>query len=210
MSGGLAVQCGRVVGARHLVQAMHLALAALRADAVVDALVRQEGVPIGDVGLLRLIESEQRATGGELFLTLAVGEEAVIANASKLRGRDVGEEAPDEFLGAQAHDLLDLLSVLPFFPVVEVGEGNDAVVDAEDAVVGNGDAVDVAPQIPDQVVRLGEGLFGIHDPGVGAKPSEQPLPAQVRGERGLAGQVQLAVGLGRLQRVDEFLAEDSG
>jgi hypothetical protein len=44
----------------------------------------------------------------------------------------------------ERQDRIDLLFLLP---VVQVSEGDDAAGDAPDAVVGDGDAVDVAPQI---------------------------------------------------------------
>ena len=54
------------------------------------------------------------------------------------------EEAADEFLGRQAHGLFNRLF---FLSVIEVGEGDFSVLDVLDAVVGDGDAVDVAPQV---------------------------------------------------------------
>ena len=190
---------------QEVVDAAHLGLGADRAEAVIDALVLEEGIQIRDVGLLGLWQSEQSATENELVFALAVDEEAVVAHTAELRRGDMGEEAADEFIGRQAHGLFNRRF---FLPVVEVGEGHLFILDALNTMVGDGDAVDVTAQIADQVPRLGEGVFGVDDPTVGTQLAKEALPTGIGGQRLLSMQIELALVLYRLQGVDEFLAED--
>ena len=64
----------------------------------------------------------------------SVGEEAQVANADEAVGHDVEQEAADELLGLERHDLhaITVGVVLP-------AEADDPVVEAEESVVGEGD-----------------------------------------------------------------------
>ena len=156
-SGQQRTFLGRSVEGQEVVDATHLRFAAAWAEAVIDALVLEEGVEIRDVGLLGVLQCEQATAERELVFALAVDEEAIVAHAPELRRRDMGEETTDEFIGRKKHGLFNRLF---FLSVIQVAEGDLSILDALDAVVGDGDAVDVAPQVADQVPRLGEGSSG--------------------------------------------------
>ncbi len=79
---------------------------------------------------------EELPAAGEFGLAGAVGEEAEVADADEAVGDDMEEEAADELVHVQGHDL-DAISV----GVVLPAEADDALLDAEEAVVGEGDAV---------------------------------------------------------------------
>jgi hypothetical protein len=101
ISGRLEEALGWIVKGQHVVNAAHFPFAPGRTEAVVDASTFQERFQFGDVGTLRIDQSKQGAAGGELLLALAVDEEAVIADAPKLRRQDMGEETAMELLGGQ-------------------------------------------------------------------------------------------------------------
>jgi hypothetical protein len=151
LSGRLKEALGWIVKGQVGVDPAHLPFAAGRTETPVDAFPFQECFQVDDVGTLRIDPSEQGAAGGEFFPALAVDEEAVIADAPKLRRQDMGEETAKELLGGQVQGLLDFLLLLA---IVQVGKGDDAPIDALDAVVGDGDAVDIAPEVTQQVLGL--------------------------------------------------------
>jgi hypothetical protein len=70
--------------------------------------------------------------------------------------------------------------------VVAVAEGHPAVVEVEDAVVGDGNAIDVAPEVADEVLRGVEGGLGMDDAVVAVQADQQLLPVAVVGQLGRA------------------------
>ena len=82
-----------------------------------------------------------------------------MADLAEPAGQDVQEEAADEFCGVQGHRLLLIpVSVIP------PEEGDLAVLQGQDAVVGDGDAVGIAAQISDDLFRGAEGRLAVDDP----------------------------------------------
>ena len=90
----------------------------------------------------RVGDGEQRAAQRELFGAAAVGEEAIMADAMKPVRQRVQQEAADEFVGFQRHDL-----VLVVMPVVAPAEADPAVGERDKPAVGDRDAVRVAAEI---------------------------------------------------------------
>ena len=86
MSGQEGTVLRRAVKGQEVVDAAHLRLTAEWAEAVVDALVRQERLQVRDVGLVGLRQSEQGAAERELLFALAVDQETVVAHTPQLRG----------------------------------------------------------------------------------------------------------------------------
>jgi hypothetical protein len=64
------------------------------------------------------------------------------------------EEAADELVGIHSHRLL-LAAATIILPL----EANLAILDSEDAIVGNGDAVCIAAYILQDLLRSGEGAL---------------------------------------------------
>ena len=85
---------------------------------------------------------QQLATQGEFLLPIAIAEKAVVANALEAFGQDVKQESADELLGGERHRL-----VLAPVAIVLPAEVNLPVVDVEQAVVGDGDAMGVAADV---------------------------------------------------------------
>ena len=125
----------------------------------------------------------------------AIGEEAVIADAMEARGQDVKQEAADELIGRDGHDLLPIA-----VPIVLPAETNGAILDIDKAVVGDGDAVRVAADVIEDLFGSAEGRLGIDHP-LGLSKGRQIAPEGVALAQGIeAGEeLQLTGGEGFLQ-----------
>ena len=89
----------------------------------------------------------------------AVGEEAEETDANEALGQHVEEEAPEEFVGAEGHDPL-----LAAMGVVLPPETDLAVLEGDQPMVGNGDAMGVTGQVVQNIVRTAKGRLGVNDP----------------------------------------------
>src|SRR5256885_7270988 len=92
---------------------------------------------------------------------MGVGEEAVVANAMETVRQHVEQEASHELANVQAHDLALVTTALPIVVPAETDRG---LVKIEQAAVSNRDAMRVALEISQDLLRTGEGFFGIDDP----------------------------------------------
>jgi hypothetical protein len=94
--------------------------------------------------VLRNRRVEQLAHPPDVLDAGSVGEEAVVADAMEPARQDVDQEAADELVGSQCHDLLALATlgaiVLPL-------EGDAVAIERDQAGVGDRDAMSVARQI---------------------------------------------------------------
>ncbi len=86
-------------------------------------------------------DREQLAGALEIILACAAGEQAVVADAVKALGQGVQQEAADELIGGECHDLLPV-GAAP--AIVFIAEGDARLVEPEEAAVRDGDAVGVA------------------------------------------------------------------
>ena len=102
---------------------------------------------------------QQSATEADLGAAAAVGEQAIVADPMEPVRQGVEEEAADELGGVQGHELgLAVMAiVLPF-------ERHLAVLHADEAAVGDGDAVGVAPEVGEDLFGSPERRLGIGDP----------------------------------------------
>ena len=97
----------------------------------------------------------------------AVGQQAEVADAHEALGDDVQQEAAEELVGREVHDLhaIGIGVVAPAKADATLGEG-------EQALVGDGDAVGVAAEVGEHVLGAGEGGFAVDDPGLLAQVVE--------------------------------------
>ena len=93
-----------------------------------------------------------------LFLG-AVGEESEVPYAHESIWKDMEQKTPDELVCFKCHEFPRVIVFAIF-----VGECDPAVVDVDDAVVGYGDSMRIAPEIVENLLRAGKRLFGIDDP----------------------------------------------
>ncbi len=102
-------------------------------------------------------------------------------DADKAAWDDVEEEATDEFLGRERHDLHAVA-----IGVVSPAEAHDAVGVADEPLVGNRDAVGVPTEVLKDLCGPGDRPFGVHDPVMLAKfpePGGEGRRISERGER---------------------------
>src|SRR5271165_5099026 len=103
--------------------------------------------------------ADQLPAARELLCTMAVAEEAVIANAVKPVWQHMDQEAADELPGLEGHGLLAVV-----IPVILPAEADLAVVHGDQAVVGDGDAVGIPPDIVEDLCRSGERSLRVDHP----------------------------------------------
>ena len=120
---------------------------------------------------------QEKTALGELGDAMTVGEEAVVADAMESVWKGVQQEASDELVGAQGHDL-----GLVVVAIVLPPEADLSLVQAHKTAVGDGDAMGIA-------AKVGEDLFGAAERGLGVDDPFDPLQlGQVSGEGAGVGQ----------------------
>jgi hypothetical protein len=87
---------------------------------------------------------EEFADAGDVGGAIAIGEEAVVADAVLAFGKHVDQEAANELVGRERHGLV---AAGPVDPVVLDPEGDAVRVGPDQAAVGDRDAVGVAAEI---------------------------------------------------------------
>src|SRR5258707_9864430 len=92
---------------------------------------------------------------------MAVGDAAVVTDAMEAGWEDEEQEAAHELAGVETHDLAPMTAVLAIVLPVETDMGR---VKIEQTAVGDRDAMRIAREIGQDLLRTGEGLFGIDDP----------------------------------------------
>lgn len=91
----------------------------------------------------------------------------------------VEEEAADELVGGEGHDLLPCGAGLA---IILVAEGDPGLVEPEEGAVRYGDPVGVSRQIGEDCLGPGERLLGINDPALFADPRQVPQECGSLGE----------------------------
>ena len=135
-----------------------------------------------------------------------IGEHAEVADADEAVWHDMEEEATEEFVAIEVHDL-DAVAV----GVVAPAEADTAIGDGDEPLVGDGDTVRVAAEIGEYMFGAGEGRLAVDDPGVLAQLGEPRGPRRrLRESREAAREVQLAAIEGALQASEKPAAEDFG
>ena len=116
--------------------------------------------------LIRRVVQELPAAS-KFVLSVAIGEKAVIADPLEPFGQNVKQEAADELLGRELHGF-----VLVVVAVIPPAEPNFAVLEVKQAVVGEGDAMRILRNVPENLLRPGKRSFGVHHPFDLSKGSE--------------------------------------
>ena len=120
--------------------------------------------------------------------------------------QDMQQEAAHKLLRGQAHRLEAVL-----LAVVLPAEADAAVLDGQEAVVGDRDAVGVAAEVIEDTGGTVEGRLGIDDPLGLAQGPEVAVEGGGLGERGEgAGQAQAALAEGAFEALEEEGAEAAG
>src|SRR3546814_950895 len=96
-----------------------------------------------------------------MILGAWAGEEAIVADAGESARQGVEEEAADELVGGEGHDLLPSGAGLA---IILVAEGDPGIVEAEEAAVRYGDPVGVSRQIGAHSLGARKRRLGIDHP----------------------------------------------
>ena len=118
------------------------------------------GSRIAGLGL-RNWRIEQFSRPRDVLDTLAAGEQAVVADAMEATWQNVDQEAADELVGGERHELL---SFATFGAIVLPLEGDAIAVERDQPAVGDGNAVGVARQIGEHGLGPAEWTLAVDDP----------------------------------------------
>src|ERR1035441_5578370 len=114
-------------------------------------------------------------------------------------------EAPQELFGGYRH-----LALLAAVSVVFPAKCDVAVGHGQEPMIGDGDAVGVACQVVEHILRSAEGAFAVDDPLLTKERSQERGKSLLRGQRAEAtGEHELALLKGVLQAVDELATKDA-
>ena len=186
-------------GGRHeSANALHGAVAAVRAQGDVDAgETQQHGLRRFRLARWRCGLFDQSAAQGELAVAAPIGEQAVVAQPGEAARQDMRQEPPDELVGIKTHGLVPIA-----VGVVAPLETDVLAVKVDEAVVGDGDLVGVAPEIGQDMRGARERRLGVDHPVVGSQCGRQVV--EVVG----VGQAQFAAAMGLGEEVQVLAAED--
>ena len=159
-SGAKACSYGAVSGAVKFADADQAPLAADRAEGDIHAGEPQDAFGRGLLLRRRGRRCAKRLPDRRKRAALAARREpAEGADFLEALGQDMQQEAADEVAERKGHLLLGVA-----VGAVAPGEGDAAVGDGADAVVGDGDAVGVAPEVVERLLRVARGGLGVEDP----------------------------------------------
>ena len=134
----------------------------------------------------------------------AIGEQAEMANADEAVGDDVEQEAAEELVDLELHDL-DAVAV----GIVAPAEADAALGEGDEPIVGERDPMGVATEVGEHVLGPGEGRLTVDDPGLGAEFLEPGGKRRRLGEGSQApGEMQSAPVEGPPQAGETPAAED--
>ena len=103
--------------------------------------------------------AEKRAAVFERSATSAVGEKTEVSDANQTAGQHVKQEAAQELMGGDGHDLL-----LAAVGIISPAEGDTIVLEGQEAMVGDGHTMGVAGQVVEHMFRAAEGRLGVDHP----------------------------------------------
>ena len=87
-------------------------------------------------------DRQQLAAERKLLVTMAIGKEAVMADAMEAVRQGVKQEAPDELEGVESHHLR-----LAVMAIILPAEADAAICQADEPRIGDGNAMGVAAEI---------------------------------------------------------------
>lgn len=121
--------------------------------------------------------AKQSTAAYEHTATPAVCEKAEVTDADQALGQNMDQEAAQELICGDRHDLL-LAAVRIVFPA----KRDSIILERHQSMVGDGDAVRVASEIVQNMLGTAEGWLGIDDPVLVEELSEKVSKATWLGE----------------------------
>jgi len=120
---------------------------------------------------------EQGPAVRESLGAMAIREQSEVSDAREARGQDMEQEAAEELGRGEVHRLHAVT-----VGVVAPAESDDAVVQGEEAVVAEGDAVGVAAEVGEHLRGAAEGGLGVDDPGRAAQSAQEIADVEIGGQ----------------------------
>ena len=120
------------------------------------------------------VYAKQSTAACEHIATPAIGEKSEVADADQALRQNVDQEAAQELICGDRHDLL-LAAVRIVFPA----KGDSIILERHQSMVGDGDAVSIAGEIVQNMLGTAEGWLGIDDPVLAKELSEKLAKAIV-------------------------------
>ena len=121
--------------------------------------MRDSAMNLSGVRVLLIRRGQQsHAAVGSRWAT-AVGNEAEVADTNKAARKQMEQEATEELVCVQAHQL-PLVAVCRVAPT----EVDVVIVQCNESVVGDRDAMSVGAEIAQHVLGTSEGTLGVDDP----------------------------------------------
>src|SRR6266853_1387229 len=130
---------------------------------------------------------------------MAIGEKAVMANAVEAIRQGVEQEAADELVNTEGHDLR-----LAVVAIVLPAEGDLGVGHGDQARVGDGDAVRISTKIGQHLCGTAEGRLGIDHP---FDLTHLPQLMTERSRLGKVGEIAKEPEIAGLERRAQFVEE---
>ena len=103
---------------------------------------------------------------GQQAPAVAVGQESEVANPNECPWQHMQQKAPQELVGADGHGPLPIPA-----GVILPAERDLAVLESNESVVGDGNAMRILSEVMQYVFGSAEGPFCVHDP---VLPKELP------------------------------------
>ena len=104
---------------------------------------------------------EQLTRSGDVLGAPAIGEETVVSDAVETVGQDVDQEAADELVGVERHELV---AGVALGPVILPFESHALAVEGDEPAVGDSDPVRVAGQVGEHRAGSAKRPLGIDHP----------------------------------------------
>ena len=118
--------------------------------------------------------AEQNAATRESISAPPVGEESEVADANQSPGQNVDQESAQKLLRGNGHDLL-LAAVRIVFPA----KRDSIVLEGDESMVRDRDAMGIARQIVQNMLRTAERRLGVDDPVLLEKLSQKLCGSKV-------------------------------
>ena len=148
---------------------------------------------------------QELSAKGEVLLPASVGQKAVVADAHESMREDVEKKTTDEFPGGKAH-----LPLHAAMGVILPGEGHVIAFQAHKALVGDGDAMRVAGEVSENLLRSTKGRLAVDHPRLGVErrqESGEGARILIGGKRAL--EIELTCLVGLFQRGENLATEQA-
>ena len=149
--------------------------------------------------------NEQFPAAGQFLTAVAVSKETKMPDARESVRQGVEEKAADELVGSQRHDARFVAAVAA---IVLPLKGDGVVLMSEQALIGDGDAMGVAAEIGEHLLRPAKRRLGIDHPfGLTERGQVSGEPSGIAERLQFSVKLQFSAVIGLLERFEEQPSE---